>query len=117
ATVHMFKDQHIDKKNIEWSPEDDKKSPWDYEWMHFIQSIRADKPHNECHRAVKSDYATLMGRAAAHSNNIVTWDQVVNSKFQFCDYLDTINENSPAPVKADKDGFFPQAVAGHWKEL
>lgn len=117
ATVHMFKDQHIAKNNIEWTPEKDKKNPWDYEWMHFIESIRKNKPHNECKRAVYSDYATLMGRAAAHSNNVVTWDQIVNSKFQFCDYLDTMNEDSPAPVKADKDGFFPAPVPGVWKEI
>ncbi len=117
ATVHMFKDQHIAKKNIEWTPKKDTKSPWDYEWIHFIESIRNNKPHNECKRAVYSDYATLMGRAAAHSNNVVTWDQITNSKFQFCDYLDTINENSPVPVKADENGFFPAPAAGHWKEI
>ncbi len=117
ATVHMFKDQHIAKNNIEWTPEKDKKNPWDYEWMHFIESIRKDKPHNECKRAVYADYASLMGRAASHYNNVVTWDQIVDSKFQFCDYLDTINENSPAPVKADEKGFFPAPAAGHWKEI
>ena len=117
ATVHMFKDQRIAKDNIAWTPEKDTASPWDYEWIHFIDSIRNDKPHNEAKRAVYSDYATLMGRIAAHSNNVVTWDQIVNSKFQFCDYLDTMNENSPPPVKADENGFFPAPVAGAWKEI
>lgn len=117
ATVHQFKDQNIAKDNIVWSPEKDKTSPWDYEWMHFIESIRNNKPHNECKRAVYSDFATLMGRAAAHANNIVTWEQITNSNFQFCDYLDTMNENSPAPVKADENGFFPSPVAGVWKEI
>jgi len=64
ATVHMFNDQKTDKDNIAWSPEPDAHSPWDYEWIHFIDSIRNDKPHNEAKRAVYSDYAALMGRAA-----------------------------------------------------
>ena len=62
-----------------------------------------------------ADYASLMGRAAAHTNQIVTWDEVTNSKFQFCDYLDDLNYDSPPPVKADEDGYFPApARASGW---
>ncbi len=117
ATVHMFKDQRIASDNIAWSPEPDARNPWDYEWIHFIQSIRNDKPHNEAKRAVYSDYASLMGRAAAHSNKIVTWDEVTGSEFQFCNYLDTLSPDSPPPVVANEDGFFPAPEAGNWKEL
>jgi predicted dehydrogenase len=117
ATVHMFKDHQISKDNIEWSPTEDAHKPWDYEWINFIHSIRNDKPHNEAKRAVYADYASLMGRAAAHTNQIVTWEQVTNSKFQFCDYLDDLNYDSPAPVQADEDGVFPAPHAGIWEEL
>lgn len=117
ATVHMFKDQRISNDNIEWSPEPDKFSPWVYEWRDFITSIRTDRPHNECKRAVYSDFATLMGRAAAHLNRIVTWDEVFNSQFQFCSYLDKLNYDSPPPVTADENGYFPAPIAGQWNEL
>ena len=99
ATVHMFKDQRISSDNIAWTPTPDAHNPWDYEWINFIHSIRNDKPHNECKRAVYADYASLMGRAAAHYNRIVTWDEVTNSEFQFCDYLDDLSYDSPAPVQ------------------
>ena len=117
ATVHMFKDQRIDDDNIAWTPEPDTHNPWDLEWIDFIDSIRNDKPHNEAKRAVYADYASLMGRAAAHGNGIVTWDEVTNSEFQFCDYLDDLSYESPPPVKADEEGYFPAPVAGEWKEL
>jgi len=117
ATVHMFKDLRIANDNIEWSPTPDAHSPWDYEWIDFVDSIRNDKPHNEAKRAVYADYASLMGRAAAHLNRIVTWDEVTSSKFQFCDYLDDLTYDSPPPVKADENGYFPAPVAGEWKEL
>lgn len=117
ATVHMFKDQRISKDNVAWSPTPDAHSPWDYEWISFIHSIRNDKPHNEAQRAVYADYAALMGRAAAHTNRIVTWDEVTGSQFQFCDYLDDLTYDSPAPVKADVEGYFPAPVADEWKEL
>lgn len=117
ATVHMFKDQRIAEDNIEWTPTPDAHNPWDYEWIALIDAIRNDKPHNEAMRAVYADYASLMGRAAAHYNRIVTWDEVTSSEFQFCDYLDDLNYDSPAPVQADADGYFPAPVAGKWTEL
>ncbi len=117
ATVHTFKDQRISKDNIAWSPTPDTKNPWDLEWIAFINSIRNNKPHNEGKRAVYANCAALMGRAATHYNNIVTWDQVMNSEFQFCDYLDDLTYDSPPPVKADENGYFPAPVAGKWKEL
>jgi len=117
ATVHMFKDHRISKDNIAWSPEPDKENPWDYEWIDFIKSIRNDRPHNEAKRAVYADFAALMGRAAAHLNRIVTWEEVTNSQFQFCNYLDELTYDSPPPVKADQEGYFPAPEAGQWKEL
>jgi predicted dehydrogenase len=117
ATVHMFKDQRISEDNIIWSPEPDAESPWDYEWIDFVNSIRNDKPHNEARRAVYADYASLMGRAAAHTNQIVTWEDVTNSKFQFCENLEDWDYDTPPPVLADADGFFPAPLAPKWKEL
>lgn len=117
ATVHMFKDQRIAKDNIAWTPTADVVSPWQYEWNDFIASIRTDRPHNEARRAVYSDLTTLMGRAACHTGQEVTWDQMMASRFQFCDYLDTLSENSPVPVKANAEGQFPVPVAGVWQEV
>lgn len=117
ATVHMFNDQHIAPENVAWSPEPDAHSPWDYQWIDFIDAIRNDKPFNQAKRAVYADYASLMGRAAAHYNRIVTWEEVVNSQFEFCDYLDDFNYDSPAPVQAGEDGYFPAPIAGEWTEL
>lgn len=117
ATVHMFKDQNINKDNIAWTPEKDRYSPWQYEWNDFVKSIREDRPHNELKRAVYSDMTTLMGRAACHTGQTVTWDQMMASRFQFCDYLDKLDYNSPVPVRADENGQFPVPVPGKWKEV
>ena len=117
ATVHMFKDQRISKDNIEWTPTADTAAPWDLEWIAFIKSIRNDLPHNECKRACYSDYASLMGRAAAHSNRVVTWDEVFNSDFQFCKDLEGLTYDSVPPAVADEEGYFPAPAAGEWTEL
>jgi predicted dehydrogenase len=117
ATVHMFKDQRIEKDNISWTPTKDEYSPWQYEWNELIYSIRNDRPHNEIRRAVYSDMTSLMGRAAAHTNTIVTWEQMMASNFQFCDYLDDLDYVSAAPVKADRNGQFPFPIPGQWTEI
>jgi len=117
ATVHMYKDQRIERKNLAWTPEKDRYSPWQYEWNDFIDHIRNDKPHNELKRAVYSDLTTLMGRAACHTGQTVTWDEMMKSNFQFCDYLDELNYDSPPPIKADENGKFSVPMPGKWKEL
>jgi predicted dehydrogenase len=117
ATVHMFKDQRIEKDNISWTPIKDAYSPWQYEWNVFIESIRKDRPHNEIKRAIYSDLTSLMGRAACHTGQEVTWNQIMDSKFQFCNYLDELDYDSPVPVKADANGQFPFPIPGRWQEI
>lgn len=117
ATVHRFKDQRIGKEHIAWTPTPDAFSPWQYEWNEFIASIRQNRPHNETKRAVYSDFASLMGRAACHTGQVVTWDEMMKSNFQFCDYLDTMTADSPPPALAGPDGQFTVPVPGQWKEV
>jgi predicted dehydrogenase len=117
ATVHRYKNQRIDKDNIAWTPAPDKFSPWQYEWNDFIESIRRDRPHNEARRAVYSDLTTLMGRAACHTGQTVTWEQMMKSDFQFCDHLDQLRADSRPPVEAGENGQFPVPIPGVWKEI
>jgi predicted dehydrogenase len=117
ATVHMFKDQRIEPRNIAWTPTADAFRPWQYEWNDFIHSIRNDLPHNETQRAVYSDFASLMGRAACHTGKTVTWDEITNSSFQFCNTLDSLDYDSPVPIKPDENGQFPVPVPGKWTEV
>ncbi|MFQ6130646.1 MAG: Gfo/Idh/MocA family protein [Armatimonadota bacterium] len=117
ATVHMFKDQRIEQGNISWTPTADQFSPWQYEWNDFIASIRNDRPHNEAKRAVYADLTSLMGRAACHTGQTVTWDDIMKSDFQFCDYLDDLDFDSPVPVEPDENGRFPVPIPGQWEEV
>ena len=117
ATVHLFKGHRITGSERAWTPTPDAFSPWQYEWNDFIGNIRANRPHNECQRAVYSDLATLMGRAACHTGQTVTWDQMMASRFQFCDYLDQLTPDSPVPVRADDHGQFPLPMSPKWTEV
>ena len=115
--IPLIRANRIGDQYVSWTPEKDQFSPWQYEWNDFLHNIRHDLPHNEAQRAAYSDLTTLMGRAACHTGQIVTWDDMMKSRFQFCDYLDDLNFDSPAPVKADADGRFPVPIPGQWQEV
>lgn len=117
ATTHIYKDQRITKDNIVWQAPEEKFSPWDAEWNVLLESIRQNKPQNEVERAVQSNIADLMGRAAVHSGKEITWEEMANSKFQlFPGKIDDLNYDSEPPVKPDADGFYPVPVPGVWNE-
>ena len=117
ATTHIYKDQRTAKENIVWQAPEEKFSPWDAEWNVLLESIRQDKPQNEVERAVNSNFADLMGRAAVHSGREITWEEMTNSKFQlYPGKIDDLNYDSEPPVKPDADGFYPVPVPGVWNE-
>jgi predicted dehydrogenase len=116
ATVHTYRDQRMTEDTIDWRAHKERYSPWQAEWNVLLEKIRNDQPHNETQRAVYSNFAAIMGRAAAHRNNIVTWDDLFGSNFQFCDYVDQLTPESAAPVVDDQEGRYPVPIPGQWKE-
>ncbi len=64
-----------------------------------------------------SNLADIMGRAAVHMGRVITWDEAMASNFKFCPEIDSLDENSPAPVKADANGRYPAPIPGQWTEL
>lgn len=116
-TVQIYKDQRIAQQNVAWRPEKEQVDPWQAEWNDLIDAIRKNKPYNETRRAAYSNLAAIMGRAAVHMGRIITWEEAMASDFQFCADVDSLNENSPAPVKADAQGRYPAPVPGAWKEV
>lgn len=117
GVVHTYKDQRCERSNIAWRAEKEPITPWQAEWDDLLESIRKDRPHNEAKRAAFSNIADLMGRAAAHSGQIVTWDAMMASNFQFCPNIDQLNDDSPPPVQADAQGRYPVPVPGKWTEV
>lgn len=112
----IFKDQRIDNDNIVWEAPKETVNPWDAEWNVLLESIRQDKPQNETHRAAMSNFADLMGRAALHSGQMITWDEMYNSNFQFVENIDALDYDSPPPVTANAEGYYPVPIPGVWSE-
>ncbi len=117
GTTRIYKDQRIADGNIVWEAPPEQINPWDAEWNVLLDSIRNDKPQNEVKRAAYSNFADLMGRAAVHSGKLITWDEMVNSNFQFVENIDAMDYDTPPPVLPDADGRYPVPVPGVWSEV
>ena len=116
GTVHTYKDQRCTSDNVAWRAPRETVTPWQAEWDVLLDAIRRDRPHNEAKRAALSNLADIIGRAAAHSGKIVTWDQAMASGFQFCPAIDRLTDDSTPPVQADAQGHYPVPIPGQWTE-
>jgi predicted dehydrogenase len=115
-TVQIYKDQRVANNNIAWRPRE-AVSPYQAEWNVLLDAIRNNKPHNEARRSAYTNLAAIMGRAAVHTGQIITWDQAMASDYQFCRNVDGLTSSSPAPVQADEQGRYPAPAPGSWTEI
>lgn len=116
-TSWLYKDQRIENSNIAWRAPKETVNPWQAEWDVLLSAIRQNRPHNETRRAALSNLGAIMGRAAVHTGKIVTWDEATTSSFMFCDHVDQLTVDSPAPVRADANGKYPAPIPGKWVEV
>jgi predicted dehydrogenase len=117
GTVRTYRDQVIAPRNVEWQAPPETETPWQAEWNALLKAIRLDLPHNEAKRAAMSNLADIMGRAAVHMGRLITWDEAMASKFQFCPGIDQMTFESDPPVREDGQGRYPVPIPGQWVEI
>jgi len=109
-----YRGQTPDKSNMIWESkvERDQRNPYQNEWNVLVDAIRADKPHNETERSVKTSLITSLGRMAAHTGQEVTYEQILNSDHEMAPGLDKFTMDSPAPLQPDANGRYPVPQPG-----
>jgi predicted dehydrogenase len=115
--TRIYKSQNMVKEDLVWQFEGKEANPYIVEWQRLLDAIRQDKRHNEARRAGEAEVAAIMGRAATHTGRVVTWDQALNSEFQFVDDIDTVSFDTPAPIQEGPDGIYPAPQPGFTKEI
>ena len=112
----IFKGQHLRKPQEQlWKWGENEPNPYQTEWDRLIQDIRNDKPHNEVKRGAEASLVTAMGRMAAHTGQVVTFEQMLNCEHEFAPDVDKLTMDSPAPLQAGKDGKYPVPNPGTTK--
>jgi predicted dehydrogenase len=104
AKCRTFKDQNLSSKTPTWAFGPEEPNPYQTEWEDLIEAIRQNKPYNEVKRGAEASLVTSMGRMAAHTGRVITFDSMLKCEHEFAPGLDNLAMNSPAPILADKDG-------------
>ena len=109
-----FKGLAADRANKIWGSrlKPEESNPYQNEWTDLVAAIRGDKPYNEARRGAEASLVTSMGRMAAHTGQVITFEQILNSDHEFAPDLDKLTMDSPAPVQADEKGFYPLPMPG-----
>ena len=79
-------------------------------------AIGKDSPHTGPRRAGQAEVVDLMGRVATHTGKLVTWDEIMECKFQFIEDIDNMTFDAPAPIHDDPEGIYPAPQPGITEE-
>jgi predicted dehydrogenase len=113
ARPRIFKGQNVDREeDMVWAFPPDEPNPYQLEWDHLIDAIREDKPFNEVQRGAEASLVTSMGRMAAHTGQIVTYDEMLNCDHEFAPQVDQLTMDSPAPLSLEPNGRYPLPQPG-----
>ena len=99
-------------ESLVWSFPQPEISPYDWEWEDLIAAIREDKPYNEVKRGAEASMVASMGRLAAHTGQLVTFDQMLNHEHEFAPGVDKLTLDGPAPLRLGPDGRYPVPQPG-----
>jgi predicted dehydrogenase len=101
--VRTYKGHNMTKENL-------------IEWDDLIDAIRKDKPYNEAKRGAEASLVSSMGRMAAHTGQVITYDDILNCKHEFAPDVDKLTMDSPAPLRSDSEGKYPVPQPGKLKD-
>ena len=88
AKSRIYSGHNFSKQDLTWAFPGPEPNPYQVEWNELIDAIRNDKVHNEVERGTKASLVTSMGRMAAHTGQLVTYDEMLNHEHEFAPNLD-----------------------------
>ncbi|WP_166831460.1 Gfo/Idh/MocA family protein [Thalassoroseus pseudoceratinae] len=112
ARSRIYEGQKFDRSKITWQGPRREPNPYQLEWNNLIAAIRENKHYNEVERGAKASLVTSMGRMAAHTGRVITFDEMLNCEHEFAPTVDQLTMSSPAPVQAGPDGTYPVPMPG-----
>ena len=115
AKCAIYKGQDMEKGDLLWTAEQPERSPYQLEWEHLVDAIVKDEPYNEVVRGGEASLATAMGRFAAHTGRTVTYDEMLNMECDLTAGVESLKDDSPAPLAKNADGSYPVPEPGRYK--
>ena len=103
--VRTFKGHNVTRADLLWAFPQPEPSPYQLEWDDLIDAIRNNKPYNEVERGAIASLVTSMGRMAAHTGQIIKYDEMLNSDHEFAPDVDKLTRHGLARAAATRRGW------------
>jgi predicted dehydrogenase len=114
----IYKGHNPDSNNIIWEYSG---PPFrnEYQFGHdlLFDAIRNDKPLNETEHCVQSTMVGILGRMAAESGQVITWEDAFNSNRELAPNLEQLTFDSQAPIMPNENGDYPLPIPGQTEVL
>ncbi len=112
AKSAIYRGQNFNRTEAVWRFPGPEPNPYRLEWMDLVDAIRQDKPYNEARRGTEASLVTSMGRMAAHTGQVVTYQDMLQCDHEFAPDVDKLVIGGPAPIQADSGGRYPVPMPG-----
>ncbi|MCW5555390.1 MAG: Gfo/Idh/MocA family oxidoreductase [Verrucomicrobiae bacterium] len=107
-----YRGHNLTRENLIWAFPQPEPNPYQLEFDDLVQAIRRNEPYNEAKRGAIASLVTSMGRMAAHTGQVVSYEDILNSEHEFAPDVDKLTMDSPAPLQLGADGKYPQPEPG-----
>jgi predicted dehydrogenase len=108
----LFRGFRPDNSAVTWQFQGDPGNSYQDEHNLLFEAIRKDLPCNETQRCAYAAMTGILGRMAAESGKLVTWEEALASDLELAPGLDDFTLQSQPPVQPDEHGDYPVAMPG-----
>jgi len=117
SKARIYKAQKMTNSEIVWrtGKEGPDQDPYLLEWEDLIDAIKKDLPYNEAERGAKASLVTAMGRFAAHTGQVITYDDYIKNPQEFAPGVNAFDMKS-APPLISEGGKYPVPRPGLLKD-
>jgi predicted dehydrogenase len=112
AKPRIYSGHNFSKQDLTWAFPGPEPNPYQLEWNDLIAAIRNDEAYNEVERGTKASLVTSMGRMAAHTGQLITYDEMLNHEHEFAPNLDKLTLAAAAPLPSGDSGKYPIPLPG-----
>lgn len=100
------------RDNLTWAFPQPEPNPYQLEFDDLMNAIRRDLPYNEVKRGAIASLVTSMGRMAAHTGQVITYEDMLECPHEFAPAVDKFTMESDAPLKLLASGKYPVPEPG-----
>jgi hypothetical protein len=108
----IFKGYNVTRADMIWAFPQPEPNPYQTEWDDLLEAIRENKPYNEVERGATASLVTSMGRMAAHTGQVITYEDMLKGEHEFAPSVDHLTMDSKAPLELGADGKYPVPEPG-----